>query len=351
MTNKTDRPSWSWAGTAALAAGAGLFAAAAVRKARQIELRDQVVAITGGGRGLGLAIARRFAARGCRLSICGRDGEVIDRAVAEFRRQGVDAFGMACDPSDAGQAKDFITQTIATFGRIDVLVNNAGQCFVGPAVELAAADMEYALRHIFWVQFHPTMAALPHLRRRGRGRIVNVTSIGGKVPTPHQAAYNAAKHAAAGWTETLAVEVAKENIRVSNVTPPPLDNGAPLHVHFNGDRDAEFEWFARTLTSPTRATDADRAARAVVDAAEFGDAQRAVSPQSWLMQRAHGLMPNVTTALLALVDKTLPRSPASPGETSPMRLGVEVVAESASPRVRALAAAVREDESRYLPRP
>ena len=115
---------------------------------------------------------------------------------------------------------------------------------------------------------------------------MNVTSIGGKVPTPHQAAYNAGKHAATGFSETLAVELAKEGVYVSTVTPPPLDDGAPLHVHFNGRAEEEFEWFARTLTSPRRATDADRAARAVVDAAEYGDGERTVSALSWLTQRA-----------------------------------------------------------------
>ena len=107
---------------------------------------------------------------------------------------------MPADSSDPAEAGDFIAGAIERFGAIDLLVNNAGQCFVGPAAELTAEDVDYAIRNIFWCQFHPTMAALPHMRARRFGRIVNVTSFGGKVPTPHQAAYNAGKFAATGWS-------------------------------------------------------------------------------------------------------------------------------------------------------
>lgn len=237
-----------------LAAGAGLALAAAARQARRIDLRGKVVVVTGGGRGLGLAVARAFLARGCRLAISGRDGDVIAGTVADLRRQGADVFGAGCDASDPQQVAGFVAQVVERFGAIDVLVNNAGQCFVGPAAELQAQDVEYALRNIFWSQYHPTMAVLPHMRGRRSGRIVNVTSIGGKVPNPHQAAYNAGKFAATGFSATLAAELAKDGVRVSTISPPPLNDGAPLHVHFNGRREREFVWFARALTSPLTAT-------------------------------------------------------------------------------------------------
>jgi NAD(P)-dependent dehydrogenase (short-subunit alcohol dehydrogenase family) len=241
-----------------------------------------------------------------------------------------------------------VTRVLNDFGTIDVLVNNAGQCFVGPAAEQTAEDVDYALRNIFWCQYHPTMAVLPHMRSRRFGRIVNVTSIGGKVPNPHQAAYAAGKFAATGWSETLAVELAKDGIRVSTVTPPPLDDGAPLHVHFNGKAEEEFLWFARMLTSPWTATDTARTARVVVSAAEHGDPERAVAPLSWLSQRAYGISPNVMTHVLALVDRRLP-APGPPGRTSRMKLGAEVVSQSRDDRVRRLASEVAADEARVDP--
>ncbi|QDV34644.1 SDR family NAD(P)-dependent oxidoreductase [Tautonia plasticadhaerens] len=345
-----DRTDISLLATVGVVAGVGIAAAALARAARRVDLSGRVVVITGGGRGLGFAIAEEFLRRGCRLAICGRDGEVIDRAVADFRRRGADAFGMSCDASDPGQVGAFVARVLDRFGTIGVLVNNAGQCFVGPAAELQAEDVEYALRNIFWSQYHPTMAVLPHMRSRRFGRIVNVTSIGGKVPNPHQAAYNAGKFAATGWSGTLAAELAKDGIRVSTVTPPPLDDGAPLHVHFNGRAEEEFAWFARSLTSPWSATDTGRAARTVVSAAEHGDPERAVTPLSWLMQRAQGVAPNLMSHALAVVDRRLPPT-GPPGRTSKMSLGAEVVAGSRDERVRALGSGSAADEARYRPAP
>ncbi|HEY0132564.1 MAG TPA: SDR family NAD(P)-dependent oxidoreductase, partial [Nannocystis sp.] len=278
----------------------GVAAAMLARRARRIDLRDKVVVVTGGGRGLGFAVARELRRRGCRLAICGRDGEVVARAAEAL---GGDVFAAACDASDPAQVGEFVAAVLRRFGRIDVLINNAGQCFVGPIVELQQADLEYALRNIFWAHVHPTMAIVPHMRARGSGRIVNVTSMGGKVPIPHQAAYVASKYAATGWSEVLTIELHKEGILVSTVTPPPLDDGAPVHAHFHGREDGEFRWFASMLSSPLTATRTERAARAIVDAAEYGDAARAISLDSWLGARTHGLAPGLVSRLLARVER------------------------------------------------
>ncbi|MCP3136455.1 SDR family NAD(P)-dependent oxidoreductase [Pyxidicoccus xibeiensis] len=334
--------------TLGLAAGAGLLLSAAARRARRIDLKGRVVVVTGGARGLGFAIARAFLQRGCRLAICGRDGGSVERAVEALRSEGADVFGAPCDATDAQQVRAFVEQVLARFGTIDVLVNNAGQCFAGPASQLEAETVEKALRGIFWVQFHPTMAVLPHMRSRRFGRIVNITSIAGKLPVAHQAAYTAGKHALTGWSETLAIELEREGIRVSTLTPPPLRNGAPLNVHFNGSAEEEFLWFTRVLTSRLATTTADRTARAVVDAAEHGDRERTISAISWLGARVQGVSPNLMTGFMALLERWQPPQGAL-GETSKMRPGHEVVATSQDARVHTLAAAAREDERRYLP--
>lgn len=324
------------------------LALVAARRARRIELQGRVAIVTGGGRGLGLAIARELLRRGCRVALCGRDGATAERAARALREEGADVFGAGCDASDPAQVEAFVDDVIARFGRIDILVNNAGQCFVGPAVELEAGDMEYALRNIFWVHYHPTMAVLPHMRARRFGRIANITSIGGKLPLPHQAAYVSAKYAATGWSETLAVELSKDGVFVSTITPPPIHNGAPLHVHFNGHAEEEFGWFARALTWRATSTSAERTARVVADAIEHADAERAVSLGSWLLARAQGAAPNLTARVLAVIDRIMPPA-APPGTTSVMRLGADVAARSPDVRLRELAARVRTDEADYLP--
>ena len=218
----------------------------------------------------------------------------------------------------------------------------------GPAAELETADVELSLRNIFWVQHFPTMAVLPHMRGRKAGRIVNVTSFGGKFPTPHQAAYAAGKFAATGWSEMLATELRLEGIHVSTVTPPPLRDGAPLHVHFNGRAEEEFVWFTQSLTSRLSATATERAARTVVSAARYGDAERAVSLDCWLATRLQGVAPNLVSRALSLMARRLP-APHAAGRRSRMQLGATVLANSNSALVQSLGAAAGKDERRYTP--
>jgi NAD(P)-dependent dehydrogenase (short-subunit alcohol dehydrogenase family) len=321
---------------------------AAVRRRRQLDLRGRVALVTGGGRGLGLAITRALVQRGCRVAVCGRDGKVIRDCVDQYRSEGITILGRACDVGDPDQVKAMLRAVAAEYGQLDILVNNAAQCYVGPASELDELDMQLALRNIFWGQFHTTMAVLPQMRARGFGRIVNVTSIGGKLPIPHQAAYVAAKHAATGWSETLAIELEQEGISVSTITPPPLRNGAPLHAHYNGRREGEFKWFASALTSPLSAISAERVAQVVVDAIIHGQHERAVSPLSWLGARAQGMAPNLVATGLRWFARRMP-APAAPGKSSPMRVGLDVARASTDPVVDQLARRAASDEARYLP--
>lgn len=304
--------------------------------------------VTGGGRGLGLAITRELVARGCRVAICGRDGEIIDQATHQLRADGADVFGMSCDASDPAQVSRFIAAVLGHYGRVDILINNAGQCFVGPAAELEVEDLRSALQNIFWSQAHPTLALLPHLRGAGSGRIANITSFAGKVPLVHQAAYVAGKFAATGWSEALSAELAKDGIHVSTIAPPPIRNGAPLHVHYNGRKEKEFRWFAWCLSSPLTSTTAERTARVVVDAVEHGDRERHVTVSCWLLSRLHGAFPTWMARALALVDRLMP-PPAAAGQTERMQLGSVLVQSTDDVCVRELAERVRKDEARYLP--
>jgi NAD(P)-dependent dehydrogenase (short-subunit alcohol dehydrogenase family) len=329
-------------------AAAAVFASMLSRRARRLDLRGRVAVVTGGGRGLGLAITRELLARGCRVAICSRDGAVIERSVTALRARGFEVFGMACDASSPEQVQRFVQAVLERYGKIDLLVNNAGQCFVGPAAELSPSDMEKALRNIFWVQYHPTLAVLPHMRSRLFGRIANVTSFGGIVPVPHQSAYVAGKYAATGWSRTLATELRKDGVLVSTITPPPLRDGAPLYVHFNGDVEGEFKWFTWALTSHLTSATAEATARVVVDALAHGDRERAVTFSSWLFSRAYGLAPNLVSRVLARIDRAMPPT-RMPGAFSGMMLGFQIAYETSDTTVRRLARRAEADAARYRP--
>jgi len=331
----------------AILASCALGIGYARRRSRRLDLAGRVVMITGGGRGLGHAIARECAARGARLALCARDaGEMAD-AERALRAAGTQVYAAACDAADPAQVATFVHDTHTQLGPIDVLVNNAGQCFVGPAASMTSADIEDAMRNIFRVQVEPTLAVLPHMRARGSGRIVHVSSIGGKIPVAHMAAYAAAKHALAGWSHTLAVELARDGILVSLVAPPPLRDGAALFSHFFGRAEAEFRWFTLATTAPLLSTRAVRAARAAVDAAEHGDVERTVSAVSWLSARVQGVAPGIVVRAMRLLERLLPAAPHGPPARS--RLGAEVADTAAGRGVPVLASVMRAQAQRHRP--
>jgi NAD(P)-dependent dehydrogenase (short-subunit alcohol dehydrogenase family) len=334
--------------TLAGVAAAAVFTSVMRRRARRLDLQGLVAVVTGGGRGLGLAITRELLARGCRVAICGREGPLIERSVAALRAEGHDVFGMACDASAPDQVQRFVHSVIEHYGEIDLLVNNAGQCFVGPAAELSPADMDKALRNIFWVHYHPTAAVLPHMRSRLFGRIANITSFGGIVPLPHQAAYVAGKYAATGWSRSLTIELRKEGVLVSTITPPPLRDDAPMYVHFNGEVEGEFSWFTWALTSHLTSATPEKTARTVVDALAHGDRERAVTFMSWLLSRTYGLAPNLVSHVLTWIERGMPPTRA-PGAFSSTMLGFQIAHESSDPTVQRLGRRAEADAAKYRP--
>lgn len=333
---------------------------AGLRRSRRIPLRGAKVLLTGGSRGLGFAAARRFVRQGADVAICARDEAELDRAsaalrdiaqsVARARNRGTVSKVVALrgDVTDRRAAAHLMQAVVAQFGRIDVLVNCAVEIAVGPVEALNATDFQHAFRAIFFALYQPIMAALPHMKARRFGRIVNVTSVAGKAPIPHNAAYVAGKFATTGFSAVCAAELRKYGIRVSTVLPPPLRNGAWLNGSYKGVPEEELSWFARALQSPLTSANPERAAKAIVEAARFGDVERMVTPLSFLQARLHANWPSLSIALAAFLDRRfMPRLPPS-GRVLPAASGEEIVSTSQNPRVRRIARAAQRDAQKYL---
>ena len=181
--------SWTFAaGAAALGAaavtGAGLLAGVAGRALwdafATVSLAGKVVLITGASRGLGLAMAEECAGQGCRLAICGRDQQSLDRAEQELRGHGAEVLAVRCDIAKRNEVEAMVDSVLARYGAIDVLINNAGTIVVGPLSAQTPQDFAEAMDVMFWGAVHTTLCVLPHMLERRRGRIANITSIGGK---------------------------------------------------------------------------------------------------------------------------------------------------------------------------
>jgi NAD(P)-dependent dehydrogenase (short-subunit alcohol dehydrogenase family) len=160
---------------AAAGAGAYLAARAVYRRFNGYDFGGKTVLITGGSRGLGLVLARRFAAEGANVAVCARDPRELERARADLVSRGAHALAIPCDVTDRAQVRELVDVVTRHFGRVDVLVNNAGVIQVGPLEVMTLEDFEQAMNIHFWGPLYTTLAVLPQMRRRREGRIVNIS--------------------------------------------------------------------------------------------------------------------------------------------------------------------------------
>lgn len=274
---------------------------------KRFSFRGKTVVITGGSRGLGLEMARIFAAEGARLAICSRNVTQVKEAVAELGAGGaVDVMGAVCDVTDAKQVDEFFNDILARWGRVDVLVNNAGVITVSPADCLTPEDYQTSLDTHFWGPLHAMRAVLPLMRRQQSGRIVNIASIGGKISVPHLVSYSAGKFALVGLSEGLSAEYRREGIIITTVCPGLMATGSPRNAQFKGQHQAEYAWFSIAAGLPVLATNSTVAARRIVEACRRGDRQATTSWLTAAAIRAHGLLPEFTGPALSFTNRMLP---------------------------------------------
>ncbi len=287
------------------------------------------VLITGGSRGLGLAIARRIAAEGGRVALLARDEDELRRACAELRALGGEALPVPCDLLDRGQSLGAVETVVDHFGALDVLINNAGIIEVGPLENMRRADFEKSMQLHFWAPFNLIRQALPHMQRAGGGRIVNISSIGGKVAVPHLAPYSASKFALVGLSDAFRAELARDGIRVTTVTPGMMRTGSQVHATFKGEHGAEFTWFSLSTALPFAAVDGDRAAEKIVAACRRGQPSLIIGLPARAAIIGNALFPSLTGEIMKLVNRILPGPVGVEGDE--LKSGHEARAEQRAP--------------------
>ena len=277
-----------------------------LRTRRTIDLAGKVVVIMGGSRGLGLVLARTLVGQGAHVAICARDDGELARAREDLERLGGDVFTAPCDVTDRDDVLRFITSVEEDLGPIDVLVNNAGVIQVGPIELMAMDDFERALSINLRGPLHAMLAVLPAMRRRKAGRIVNITSIGGKLAMPHLAPYSTSKFALVGLSEAMRAELVKDGIYVTTVCPGLMRTGSPRRALFKGHHEAEYAWFATADSLAVTSISAENAAAQIVRAFVRGDAEVTISPQAKLAGLVHGIAPGLVQEVLGVVARFLP---------------------------------------------
>jgi len=320
------------AGIAGAAVGGTVIAAVAFQALRSRPQADgSVVLVTGGSRGLGLAIASRFARNKIRLALVSRNRAELEKAQAQLLAEHPhlrpdDFYLIPADLAERSECERIVAETIAHFGRLDVLVNNAGIIEVGPIESQTIEAFERAMKVNFLAALYTTWAALPSMRTQRainasgagsntRARIVNIASIGGKMAVPHMLPYSAAKFALVGFSEGLHAELREKGIRVTTVCPGLMRTGGESHAQFVGDVEAEKKWFNLAAKTPLVAVTAKHAANRIYSAAMAGRAEITISPQAWVMARTAGVFPETVQLANALTNRfVLPK--ASPEDSN-----------------------------------
>lgn len=299
----------------ALAAGAGAAVAANLsRKGSNYTFMDKSVVITGGSRGLGLIMARLLADEGALVTILARNQEELDRAAQDISLGGGDVLAFRCDVTDRQQVENTIRRVIEHRGRIDVLINNAGIIQVGPVEHMQLQDFEDAMNVHMWGPLYAMQAVIPHMKREGGGRIVNISSIGGKVAVPHLLPYVASKFALVGLSDGMRAELAKDDIHVTTVAPGLMRTGSPFNALFKGDRQKEFALFMLLGTIPLTAMSAQRAARQIIEACRNRQPELTTTIQARMMILATALFPGLFARSLQLAVRLLPGPQGEEGD-------------------------------------
>lgn len=276
--------------------------------------KDKVALIAGGSRGLGLEIARQICDRGGKVALLARDAQELARAKDHLANFATAVLTVPCDLLETAQIQSAVRQTLQHFRKIDILINNAGIIEVGPLAHMQLKDFDRALRLHFWAPYILQFLIVPQMRARGGGRIVNISSIGGRIAVPHMAPYSASKFALTGFSDAIRTELARDHIYVTTVTPGMMRTGSHIHATFKGDHAAEYRWFDRSRKIPFGSISAERAASRIVNACARGKPVLIVPFTAYFIIAANALFPNLMARILKMFNRSLPPQVSQSGD-------------------------------------
>jgi short-subunit dehydrogenase len=263
------------------------------------------------------------------VAVCAREAGELERAQDDLSnvRQDTRVLPLVCDLTQRQEVEHMVRSVQRQFSSIDVLINNAGIIQVGPHEEMEIDDYEEAMKVNFFGALYVTLAVLPEMRRRRSGRIVNISSIGGKLSIPHLLPYSCSKFALTGLSEGLRAELAKDGIVVTTVCPGLMRTGSSRHAYFKGKHRAEHAWFSISDALPVISMNAERAARQILDACRQGKAELILTLPAQVAVLLHSLLPGSTVDLLGVINRFLPK----PGGIGQQRLTGQESSSTVSP--------------------
>lgn len=198
-----------------------------------MNIENKIAVVTGGTKGIGRAIAQSLLSAGAKAFICARSKSELRRALEDLSAYGR-VEGEVCDVRSETQVRMMLEECVRLFGGVDVLINNAGIGIIGKTVEeMTAEEFEQTLQTNLFGVFYACHYAIPLMKKRGGGYIINISSLAGQNAHPQMAAYNASKFGLNGFTEALMQEVRADNIKVTAICP------GSVNTYFGGDRPSD----------------------------------------------------------------------------------------------------------------
>jgi len=280
------------------------------RRKLETYFQKKTILISGGSTGLGFALAKRLLSYGANVSICGRDetklSDLKNRLVLYSNQLHI----FQCDVASRDKVKNWIDAAVARFGRIDMLVNNAGILTVGPVESQGESLYRENLDIMLWGHLNTCHEVLGHLKI-GKGQIVNIISVGGKISIPHMSSYSVAKSAAAAFSEGLGIELAKYGISVTTIFPWLLRTGSYVNGFFPKGDVKEFQAFSLGSALPMLALNVDAAVSEILIAVRKKKVEAYIGVMARVVTLARELLPGLSRRVLVEASRYLLSPPST----------------------------------------
>lgn len=275
----------------------------------------KVALVAGASRGLGLLIAKELCSRDFTVVITARDASELQAAGTMLDSWGCRVHPRPCDVRDNGAVVALVREVEEEIGAIEVLITVAGIIQVGPLASLKRERFVDAVDTMLWGPINLALAVLGPMRKRGRGGIGTVASIGGVVSVPHLLPYCTAKFGAVGFSQGLRAELRGSGVSVTTIVPGLMRTGSHQRALFTGNQAAEYAWFSVGASMPLVSMDAERAAKRIVNRVLAGAGMVVLTPLAKIGMRVQGIAPASTTAMVGMLGRLLPSAPPGQSET------------------------------------
>ncbi len=288
-----------------IAAGAWL----ALQNTEVENFRGHSAFITGGSRGLGLALATRLVKEGAKVTLMARDADELLRARVFLESLNGGPVHTVCgDVTDTDHLRNGLAEALQKFNGLDLLINNAGAITVGPWETMTTEDFEAQMSLHLYAPMNALRLALPYLRENDSGkRVVNICSMGGRVAVPHMLPYDTSKFALSGFSQGVAAELADEGISVTTIYPTLIRTGSPIQAVFKGDHAKEFAWFQAGDVMPGFSSSADSVAQQILQATRERRWELTPSILGRTRMLAAALFPEMMGQMMVIINRAMPK--------------------------------------------